>query len=133
MERLSSAPRCGHLIHSVHDADNCASPSQALHLKCIIGPMKPLIAILWLAASVQAQSLADLARHERERQAHLKPAQVITGTGSGANVPAGQSAAQKADEPKKTAVDPVRDYNDQVDKLRTKIRSLQDEETATQL
>jgi len=95
--------------------------------------MKPLIAILWLAASVQAQSLADLARHERERQAHLKPAQVITGTGSGANVPAGQSAAQKADEPKKTAVDPVRDYNDQVDKLRTKIRSLQDEETATQL
>jgi hypothetical protein len=95
--------------------------------------MKALLAILCAAGSVQAQSLADFARHERERHAHLRPAQVITGTGSGATVPAGQSPAQKTEEPKKIAVDPVREYNDQVDKLRAKIRSLQDEETATQL
>ena len=94
--------------------------------------MRALIVILWVAVSVQAQSLADLARHERERQAHLKPAQVITGTGSGAAVPPGQPA-QKTEEPKKAAVDPVKEYNDQLDRLRAKIRSLQDEETATQL
>jgi TolA-binding protein len=94
--------------------------------------MKALMAILWVAVSVQAQSLADLARHERERQSHLKPAQVITGTGTGASVPAGRPA-QKTEESKKTAVDPVKEYNDQIEKLRSKIRSLQDEETATQL
>ena len=95
--------------------------------------MRAFFAIVLVAASVQAQNLADLARQERERQAHLKPAQIITGTGSGAAaVPAVQTAAPKT-EPKKPAVDPVKEYNDQIDKLRTKIRALQDEETATQL
>src|ERR1051326_1073874 len=139
MEKWRSALQFGHLTRSVPARGIWASPSQALHLKCIIGAMKALFAILCVAVTVQAQSLADFARHERERQAHLKPAQVITGTGSGATVPAGQSAPQKTNEPKKTeepkkaAVDPVREYNDQVDKLRAKIRSLQDEEAATQL
>ena len=96
--------------------------------------MRAFLAIVLVAVSVQAQSLADLARQERERQAHLKPAQIITGTGSGAAaVPAGQTTAPKTEEPKKPAVDPVKEYNDQIDKLRTKIRALQDEETATQL
>jgi hypothetical protein len=94
--------------------------------------MKAFLVILLTTVSVQAQSLADLARQERERQAHLKPAQVIIGTGGGASVAAGQTAP-KAEEPKKPAIDPVKEYNDQVDKLRMKLRSLQDEETATQL
>ena len=134
MERFRSAPQRGHLTRSVRDGDIWASASQALHLKCIIGAMRAFLAIVLAAVSVQAQSLADLARQERERQAHLKPAQIITGTGSGAAaVPAGQTTAPKTEEPKKPAVDPVKEYNDQIDKLRTKIRALQDEETATQL
>jgi hypothetical protein len=94
--------------------------------------MRAFLAIVLVAVSVQAQSLADIARQERERQAHLKPTQIITGTGSGAAVPTGASAS-KTEEPKKPSVDPVKEYNDQVDKLRGKILSLQDEETATQL
>jgi TolA-binding protein len=96
--------------------------------------MRAFLVIVFVAMSVQAQSLADFARRERERQAHLKPTQVITGTGSGATAaPAAQSAAPKIVETKKPAADPVKEYNDQLDRLRAKIRSLQDEETATQL
>lgn len=97
-----------------------------------------LLVTLLAAASVQAQSLADFARQERERQAHTKPAQVIIGTGSGAApageaAPASQASTPKSDEQKKTTVDPVKEYNDRVDKLRDKVRILQDQETATQL
>jgi TolA-binding protein len=99
--------------------------------------MRAFLVIVFVAMSVQAQSLADFARRERERQAHLKPTQVITGTGSGATAapaaPAAQSAAPKTAEAKKPAADPVKEYNEQLDRLRAKIRSLQDEETATQL
>ena len=91
-----------------------------------------LLVTLLAAASVQAQSLADFARQERERQAHTKPAQVIIGTGSGA-APASQASTPKADEQKKATVDPVKEYNDRVDKLRDKVRTLQDQETAIQL
>jgi hypothetical protein len=104
-----------------------------------MGAMKALFVILIAATfisvgpTLQAQSLADFARQERERQAHLKPAQVITGTGSGATAaPAAQSALGNAGE-KKPALDPVKEYNDHVERLRTRIRILQDEETATQL
>jgi hypothetical protein len=85
--------------------------------------------------SLQGQTLADFARQERERQAHLKPTQVITGSGSGATAaPSAQPVLPKtADVQKKPAVDPVKEYNDQVQKLRAKIQTLRDEETATQL
>src|SRR5579884_2398984 len=138
MTTLSSALQCGHLTRSGREGEIWASPSQALHLKCIIGSMRPirhwpaLLVIVLAAVSAQAQSLADFARQERERQAHLKPAQVITGTGTGASAPAAQSSS-KSEDLKKPAVDPVKEYNDKIDKLRDKIRSLQDEETATQL
>ncbi len=93
-----------------------------------------LIAITLMAVSVQGQGLAEAARQERERRAHLKPAQVITGVGTGAAAaPAGQSKTPKPEESKKPAVDPVKEYNDQIDKLRARIQALQDEETATQL
>jgi predicted RNase H-like nuclease (RuvC/YqgF family) len=94
--------------------------------------MRVFLAMLLTAGFVQAQSLADLARQERERQAHLKPTQTITATGSGVPAPA-STPATKTEEPKKAPVDPLKEYNDQVEKLRAKIRSLQDEETATTL
>jgi TolA-binding protein len=94
--------------------------------------MRAFLAIVLVAVSVQAQSLADTARQERERQAHLKPTQTIIETGGSVAVPAG-APASKTEEPKKAPVDPVKEYNDQMDKLREKIRSLQGEETATQL
>src|SRR2546421_7841327 len=50
-----------------------SSPSHARHLKCIIGAMRAFLVIVFAAISLQAQSLADFARQERERQAHLKP------------------------------------------------------------
>jgi hypothetical protein len=92
--------------------------------------MKPLVAILLLSISVQAQSLADEARKERERRAHLKPTRIITGTGQ-----AGPSAgaAPPVAEPKTPAADPVKAWNEQVDQLRMKIQDLQDQETALQL
>ena len=85
--------------------------------------------------ALQGQSLADFARQERERQAHLKPTQVITGSGNSATAaPAAQPVLPKtAEEQKKPAADPVKEYNDQVQKLRAKIQTLRDEETATQL
>jgi hypothetical protein len=134
-----SAPQFEHLTRSVCEGGIWSSRSQALHLKCIMGVMKAFFGILIAAAFIslvpmlQAQSLADFARQERERQAHLKPSQVITGTGSGATAaPAAEQPPANTGE-KKPVLDPVKEYNDQVDKLRTKIRTLQDEETATQL
>ena len=95
--------------------------------------MKAFLVILLASASLHAQSLADFARQERERRAHLKPTQVITGTGSGATAtPAAQSALPKTEE-KKSAVDPVKEYNDRVQNLRTRIQTLRDAESAAQL
>jgi hypothetical protein len=158
------------------------SPSQALHLKCIIGVMRAFIVILLLAASVHAQSLADAARKERERREHLRPAVVIQGQGATTTAPApggataeegkkpeeakkpeeGKAEAAKPAEattadanaaakekpadnaatpekpkepakPQPPAVDPTKEWNDQLQKLRARIQSLQGEETATQL
>jgi len=96
--------------------------------------MKAFVTILLLTGSLQAQNLAEAARQERERRAHLKPVQVITGVGTGATtVPTGQSNPAKAEDSKKAAIDPVKEYNDQLSKLRVKIQTLQEEETATQL
>ena len=96
--------------------------------------MKAFVTILLLAGSLQAQNLAEAARQERERRAHLKPVQVITGVGTGATtVPPGQSNPAKAEDSKKAAIDPVKEYNDQLAKLRAEIQTLQEEETATQL
>ena len=96
--------------------------------------MRPFLVIVFAAISLQAQSLADFARQERERQAHLKPTQVITGSGSGATAaPSAQPVLPKTEDQKKPAADPVKEYNDQVQKLRAKIQTLRDEETATQL
>ena len=184
MKTSSSVLQCGHFTRLDRDGRVMTSPSQALHLKCIIEVMRALIVILLVAASVHAQSLADVARKERERRANLKPAAVIKAEGAPAPAapaagPAGPAAeAPKAEEAKKPeeakpntaapadakatdksagsekpgeasdkpaekpkeppkpqppAVDPVKEWNAQLDKVRAKIQSLQEEEAATQL
>jgi hypothetical protein len=109
--------------------------------------MKALTVMLVIAVSVQAQSLADAARKERERQAKLRPSRVITSTATKVEEPKAPSAAAEepkpADnkavpEPPKAApkpqtpppVDPVQVWNTQLDQLRAKIRALQDQEMA---
>jgi hypothetical protein len=133
------------------------SPPQVGHFKCIIRVMKPLFILLLIAGSLHAQSIADAARKERDRQANLKPVRVITSTESKAEEPkpaaapddqakvgdAKETAAQpssdsskQADAAKSTAtpkVDPVETWNKQVDQLRSKVRILQDQQLALQL
>jgi heme exporter protein D len=92
MKRSSSLRQCGQVTRRVVEAGSMTSPSQAEHWKCIIEVMKPLIVMLLLAVSVQAQTLADVARQERARQARLRPARVITGTGAPAPAPAAVGA-----------------------------------------
>ncbi len=195
MKTSNSALQWGHFTRLVGESSSTTSPSQALHLKCIIGVMRALIVILLVAASVHAQSLADIARRERERRANLKPAAVIKAEGTPAApaapapaapgaeaakagepakgeeakkpeeakpanagpatpaAPAGPADAKAADKsaasdkpaekpaekpkeppkPQPPAVDPAKEWNAQVDKLRQKIVSLQEEEAATQL
>ena len=126
--------------HRIRSADGAManSPSQVRHWKCIIGVMKVLVLTLFVVASVQAQSLADVARKERERQAKLRATQVITSTQPTATTepqkPAG--AADSREAPKVTAppaVDPVQLWNNQLNQLRAKVRTLQDLEMALML
>jgi hypothetical protein len=119
--------------------------------------MKPLFILLLIAGTLHAQSVADVARKERDRQAKLKPVRVITSTESKAEEPkpgaapedqtktgdAKATAAQPSSDsskqadatksPAKPKVDPVEAWNKQVDQLRTKIRTLQDQQLALQL
>ena len=115
--------------------------------------------ILLLAVSVQAQSVADAARKERERRASLKPTATIRAEGVPPAAPVAESArageakkpeegkadapkpadtaasdkAKEAPKPQVPKVDPNKEWNDQVDKLRAKLSSLQDDERTLQL
>jgi hypothetical protein len=101
--------------------------------------MKTLVLMLFVVASVQAQSVADVARKERERQAKLRATQVITSTEPAAaktEPPKADAAADSKEAPKATAppaVDPVQLWNNQLNQLRAKIRTLQDLEMALML
>jgi hypothetical protein len=98
--------------------------------------MKALIVILLLAASVQGQSLADAARTERERRAHLKPAVVIKAEGVPAAAGAqGQSIQPEIEpaNPQPLVTDAIREWNEQIRGLLAKIQALQVEQTATEL
>jgi hypothetical protein len=98
--------------------------------------MKALIAILLVAVSVQAQSLADAARKERERRAHLKPAEVIEAQGFPASTGTQGEDMQpevEAATPQPPAVDSIKEWNEQIRGLLAKIQALQVEETATEL
>jgi hypothetical protein len=132
-----AALQCGQVMRSEGEGVIARSRSHDRHLKCIIGVMKPLLTILLIAVSVQAQSLADAARKERERQANLKPAITIkqAETITSAGAPSAETAKPKEPEKVKPvpAADPVEAWNAKVEQLRAKIRDLQDQETALQL
>src|SRR5262245_11518771 len=53
------------------------SASQLRHLNCMMRLMKPLILMLLLAVSVEAQSLPEVARKERARKANVKSVHVF--------------------------------------------------------
>jgi hypothetical protein len=93
--------------------------------------MKPLLVMLLLAASVQAQSLADAARQERERQAKLHATIVIKEIREAPPAPTNVDQPKQPNRP--SAVDPIELWNAKADQLRAKIKSLQDQETALQL
>jgi hypothetical protein len=98
--------------------------------------MKALVVILLLAVSVQAQSLADAARKERERRAHLKPAEVIEAEGFPTSTGAQEESVRpevEAASPEPRAVESIKEWNEQVRALLAKIQALQVEEAATEL
>src|SRR5262245_63107865 len=72
-----STLHCGQRTRSVCDGETATTPSQRRHLKVTVGVMKPLLVMLLLAASVQAQSLVDAARKEKERQSKLQSTRVL--------------------------------------------------------
>src|SRR5438309_638420 len=129
MNTSTSALQCGHLARSAGEGAMAISRSQVVHLKCIMGLMRAFLVILLVVASLHAQTLADVARRERARRAQLKPAQVIKAEGvPPAPTATKQEEAKKPAEPPKIAVDPVKEYNDQLQKLRAKFQSLTDDE-----
>ena len=97
--------------------------------------MKVLLVTLLLAVSVQAQSLGDVARRERLRQAHLKPDVVIKGQGFPPSTvqPKGMQPEVEAVTPVPLTVDSTREWNEQIRRLLAKIQDLQAMETATEL
>jgi hypothetical protein len=84
-----------------------------------------------LAISVQAQSLADLARQERERQAKAHSTIVVKEKGPEPASTAGDDKSKESLKP--PAVDPAELWNAKADLLRTKIKELQDQNTALEL
>ena len=97
--------------------------------------MKTLIVILLMTVSVQAQSLADAARKERERQAHLKPVEVIKAQGVAATAgPQGESIQpQLPARPRPQSLEATREWNEQIRRLIARIQDLQAAETAMEL
>lgn len=99
--------------------------------------------MLLVAVSLEAQSVADVARRERERHARVHPTQVITSTEStkveppkaaeASKEPSKDVAKDAAKTPAPAQVDPVQLWNNQLNQLRAKIRALQDQEMALML
>jgi hypothetical protein len=135
-----SALQCEHVNRSADPGANDRSSSHALHLKCIIGVMKPLLVVFLIATSISAygQSIADIARRERARQAKSQATRIITQTQATKVEPANTTPPAGGEKPKPveaakpaaTPVDPVQAWNAQLDQLRVKIRALQDQEMA---
>lgn len=112
--------------------------------------MKPLILILVVAISAEAQNLADAARQERARQAQHKSTRVfsdvnahVVKSSTPAEAPAASSAKPKtaagsaatgtaaaAMAAATAAVDPIAE---EMQKLRIRVRALEDQETSLKL
>jgi hypothetical protein len=115
--------------------------------------MKPLILILFAAVSLQAQSVADAARQERARQAQSKSTRVFTDGNahllnpiapSGGAVPsasaakaqtpaAAASASKPPVAPVAAATPPLDPAQEEIQKLRLRIRALDDQDTTLKL
>jgi chromosome segregation ATPase len=114
--------------------------------------MKPLLVMLLIAASVHAQSIADIARKERERQAKLRPTRVVTSTEvikpeaakpgtpaadqtkpADAKAASSEPAKEAAKPQTPPAADPIQAYNNQMNEIRKRIRALEDQQTSLQL
>ena len=159
MNNSASPLQCGHATRRVSEGFSRIAPSHDRQVKCIIGVMKPLIVILLLAIAAQAQTLADVARQERARRAQLKSAPVVVleslpapappskpgtaeekpatdkpapPTAPAAGAPAAAPPAAPAT-PAPPVPDRVKEYDQQLEKLRRRIEELQDQETALQL
>src|SRR5581483_1985484 len=132
MNNGTSELQWGHWTRSEGAGGTARSLSQCRHLKCIMGVMKPLLVMLLLAISVEAQAIVDAARQERARQARLKSTITIKETGTPAPPQTEKAAgAEKLEKP--PAPDPVEVWNGKMDQLRKEIRDLQDQDVALQL
>jgi hypothetical protein len=126
-----------------------------------MGDMKPLILMLLLAISANAQSITDVARRERERKANTKPTAVLTTNTAGvperpqpevkssdakpedikpATVPAPAAPAKVAEQALKVAEQAVKvedealkRYNEELSRARAHVIELQDRQLALQL
>ena len=106
--------------------------------------MKPLILLVLILSAVigiQAQTIADAARKERERQSKVKATRIFTTQDAKSNPavaavpsapPAAEGAAAATPAPP-AGPDPVQQWMEETEKLRAKVRQLKDQETATQL
>jgi chromosome segregation ATPase len=102
--------------------------------------MKPLILILLASMSLEAQNIADAARQERARQTQYKSTRVFTDANAHSLNPIAPSATPAASgknatvvastSPAVPAVDPAAE---EMQKLRLKVRALEDQETSLKL
>ena len=89
---------------------------------------------------MEAQSLADIARRERARQAQVVSTRVINtenaasmgGVASGVTASPGTilAAPKPAAAPVAAPVDPAKKFAEDLEKTRSRVRELQDQETA---
>jgi len=96
--------------------------------------------MLLLAASVRGQSLVDAARKEKERQSKVQATRVLVVDNSKSEAAKPKTEDTKSEETKQAQetpkpqaqapADPVKLWNEQLDQLRAKIRTLQDQELA---
>jgi hypothetical protein len=96
--------------------------------------------ILLAALSAEAQTLADVARRERARQAQVESVRTITTdqarSGVAVTTAAGTSSVQTAVRPAASSpapVDPVVQWQEETQRVRVRIRELQDQENLLQV
>jgi hypothetical protein len=128
---------------------------QPRHLVSIISDMKPLILltlVLLVADHAQAQTIADTARKERERQAQVQSTKIFTTEdakskdskagpdakpveNSAPTIPPlpGATASTTPAATAEPVVDPLQKWTEEMTKLRARVRELMDQETALQL
>jgi hypothetical protein len=124
----------------------------------IISDMKPLILILFVATSAQAQNIADAARQERARQSQIKSTRVFSDANTHTMkpiTPAAPPASPGADGKTPTAAPkgsaaagvagaalnataaaaaaPIDPLAEEMQKLRIRVRALEDQETSLKL